>query len=178
MSGRLPQTVYPDRMADSGETLQGSMRVRSMSRLADFLHDTEGEVDVELLFGIDARRIRYVQGSLKTTLNLVCQRCLQPLAFPLAIEMKLGLVYSEASAQELQEAYDPLIMDQPRLDLWLLVEDELMLALPIVPMHAIGECGFDRELITAPGSGPTAASENETRRPFENLVDLMKERRW
>lgn len=176
MSGRLPQTVQAGRLADAGETLQGTMHVHSMSRLADFLHDTEGEVDVELVFDVDVRRLRHVQGHLKTTINLVCQRCLQPLAWPLEVDFKLGLVTSEAAAERLPETWDPLIVDESGLVLQRLVEDELLLALPIVPMHAVGECDLDRDVITEPAPATAPSTQADTRRPFEHLADLLKDK--
>jgi uncharacterized protein len=174
MSGRLPQIVHPGRLAESGAALRGSLPLNSMTRLAGYLNDTEGEVNVELEFGIDEHKVRYVQGRLRASLQLVCQRCLQPLAYPLEIDVALGLSPSEAAAGSLPGHYEPVVVEEPRLDLGKLVEDELLLALPIVPMHAPDACRFHRQLIDTPESGRTA--QQETRRPFAGLGELLREK--
>ncbi len=179
MSGRLPQIVHPGRLAESGATLRGAIALNMMPRLAGCLHDTEGAVNVELEFGIDAQKIRYVQGRLTGTLHLVCQRCLQSLAYPVDLEFALGLVSSETAAENLPGRYEPLVVEESRLAPGSLVEDELLLALPIVPMHVIAECGYDRRLIDRDPidqPGPDEPETPETRRPFAGLGELLKEK--
>lgn len=178
MSGRLPQIVHPGRLAESGASLRGTVALNTLPRLAGYLHDTEGEVNVELEFGIDVQKIRFVQGRLSGTLHLICQRCLQSLAYPVDLDVALGLAWSEAGAEKLPGHYEPLIVDEARLELARLVEDELMLALPVVPMHAIDECRHDRRLIGAPAADEAAgqAGTQDTRRPFAGLGELLRDK--
>lgn len=136
------------------------------------LLDSEGDVDVELEFGIDARRIRYLRGHLRTTLRLVCQRCLQPLVYPLDIDVCLGLVLSEDEAERLPEFYDAYVFDQRAVALKAIIEDELMLALPLVPLHDTGRCRIDPAYVVA--EEPVLAAEAERRRPFAGLDALVK----
>ncbi len=166
--------VHPGRLAESGVTLRGSLPLTAMTRLAGYLHDTEGEVNVELDFGIDAQKVCYVQGRLTATLHLVCQRCLQLLAYPLDLDTALGVTPTEAAAESLPGHYEPVIVEESRLDLGKLVEDELLLALPIVPMHAVDACRIDQRLIDRPESG--RVEPQETRRPFAGLGELLKEK--
>lgn len=174
MSGRLPETVQWDRLTEGGETLRGSMALRGMKRLAGCLLDSEGDVDVELEFGIDAQGIRYLRGHLRTTLHLVCQRCLQPLSAPLDVDISLGLLSSEHEAERLPEVYDPYVVDRRSVDLKAIIEDELMLALPIVPMHDPGHCRIDPTYVAA--EEPAQAIEPGKRRPFAGLDALMKDK--
>lgn len=171
MSGRLPQRVHPGRLAESGVTLRGGVPFGTMTRLRESLHDTEGEVEVELTFGIDEQKQRYLRGTLTATLSLVCQRCLQALEYPLSVEVSLGLVTSEAAAQNLSGRYEPVIVEDGGLDPDKLVEDELLLALPIVPMHAAGDCHLRDERIKPATEMP--AGRQETRRPFAGLGELL-----
>lgn len=175
MSSRLPQSVQPDRLAKSGESLHGTMALKGMSRLAGFLHDTDGEVDVTLEFGIDAQRVKFVRGSLRGSLPLVCQRCLQAMSYPVDIEVSLGLVESEAEAERLPEAYEPLVVDEASMSLKGVVEDELMLALPIVPLHEEAKCAADRSHFVAGEDGGRAPADDEGRQhPFGGLDELIK----
>lgn len=172
MSGRLPETVQWDRLTEGGETLRGAIAIRGMTRLAGCLLDDEGDVDVELEFGIDAQKVRYLRGHLRTTLNLVCQRCLQPLSHPLDIDICLGLLLSEDEVEGLPGVYDPYVLERRTAELAVIVEDELMLALPLIPTHDAAGCRIDAAYaatavtVTPPDSG--------TRRPFAGLDALLK----
>jgi uncharacterized protein len=68
---------------------------------------------------------------------LTCQRCLEPLYLPLSVDRQLRFVASEAQAEELDEQIEEedVLALTARLDLFELIEDELILALPIVPRH-------------------------------------------
>lgn len=69
---------------------------------------------------------------------LQCQRCLQPLTESLAVDRRFRFVRSEEEAAELdEESEDDVLALPPRLDLLALLEDELILALPIVPRHEV-----------------------------------------
>lgn len=173
MSGRLPETVQWDRLTERGEILRGTLPLRGMARLAGCLLDDEGDVDVELEFGIDAQKVRYLRGHLRTTLHLVCQRCLQPLSCPLDIDISLGLLPSEEETDRLPRAYDPYVVEQRAVEVRGIVEDELMLALPLVPMHDAAECRID-PAYAADEAPELPLTETATRRPFAGLDALVK----
>lgn len=175
MSGRLPQYVQPARLAETGGVIRGSLRVAEMSRLAEILHDTEGTVDVDLEFGIDEVGTRYIRGHLRTVLHLTCQRCLQALVSPLDVPVSLGLGIPGRSG-DLPERYEVLALEEPNLELAELVEDELMLALPVVPMHAVDECEYDSGVIAVPEEDHEDAAA-ERQRPFKDLAGLLKRSR-
>lgn len=66
-----------------------------------------------------------------------CQRCLQPFSEPLTVDRSLRFVNGEAQAEALDaDSEDDVLALVPALDLQTLVEDELLLAWPIVPRHA------------------------------------------
>lgn len=175
MSSGLPQTVQPDRLAERGESLHGTMALKGMARLAGLLHDTDGEVDVVLDFGIDAQRVKFVHGHIRASLHLVCQRCLQLMTFPVDREVNLGLVHSEQNAEHLAEGYEPLVLEQPSISLKDMVEDELMLALPIVPKHAPEECGAERSHFVSKEDEERSDAQDEGRQhPFSGLDELIK----
>lgn len=67
---------------------------------------------------------------------LSCQRCLQPLAVDLALDRRLRFVHGESQAAALDaESDDDVLALSRSLDLRELVEDELLLGLPLVPRH-------------------------------------------
>jgi uncharacterized protein len=74
----------------------------------------------------------------QTRVWLTCQRCLQPFALPLALDQRLRFVQGEAQAEALDAESEEDVLALPRwLDLRELAEDELLLALPLVPRHDV-----------------------------------------
>ncbi|CDS50203.1 COG1399 protein, clustered with ribosomal protein L32p [Polaromonas sp. CG9_12] len=70
---------------------------------------------------------------------LTCQRCMGTVATPLAVNQWYRFVATEAIAMaEDDESEEDLLVMEPHFDLLALLEDELLMALPLVPMH--GEC--------------------------------------
>jgi uncharacterized protein len=103
----------------------------------------------------------------QTSVTLQCQRCLQPMTEMLAVDRRFQFVRGEETAAQLDEdsEHDVLALT-PRLDLLALLEDELILALPIVPRH--GACP---QPLAMPTDTP-AAAEDEPAHPFAALAAL------
>jgi uncharacterized protein len=86
--------------------------------------------------------------------------------YPVDIELSLALVATEAQADSLPDGYEPLVLDSPMLSLIALVEDELILALPIVALHPDSECS-----VKTTGSGDAAVPADKPH-PFAALAQL------
>jgi len=72
----------------------------------------------------------------RTSLRLVCQRCLQPMTVALDVQSSIRFVRGEHQAERLDEEGDEDVLAlDASLDLRTLIEDELILALPLVPRH-------------------------------------------
>lgn len=70
--------------------------------------------------------------------SLVCQRCLSPMVETLSVERPFRFVADEATAlAEDDEAEEDLLVLEPAFDAIRLIEDELLMALPLVPRHAV-----------------------------------------
>ncbi|MGH8162964.1 MAG: YceD family protein, partial [Rhodanobacteraceae bacterium] len=95
MSGSLPQRVDAERMVAARRSFHGSLPVASMPRLAAALADTRGEVEYDLQFGIEALATHCMTVRAKAVLMLQCQRTLEPFAWPIEIEQRLGLIADE-----------------------------------------------------------------------------------
>lgn len=115
--------------------------------------------------GGEPERWLHLQAS--TTVWMTCQRCLQPLPQALAVDTRIRFVRSEAEAEALdaEEDYDVLALSRG-LDLRALVEDELLLALPLVPRHD-GACP---QPLAAPAEETPAPEPREN--PFAALAGL------
>ena len=111
-----------------------------------------------------------IDGEMSGTVYLRCQRCLQPVAIPLAEDFQLVLVADDAVRPEEFGEYEPVVVDASRVDLQWLAEEQGLLALPLVPLHEPGECAEAEGVPMAP------AVEVEKQRPFGNLRELLQKR--
>jgi len=132
----LPEIIEPVGLADVGRSFRGEIAVSACERLRPLLSDSEGMLQVGLSFHLDERRMRVLQGSIAGELRLVCQRCLQPLVFPLQVTFSLGIVGDEAEIDRLPEGYEPLLVNGEPLKTVEVIEDEVLLVIPAVPMHS------------------------------------------
>ena len=136
MRQQLPKEIDPFRFAQNGRELEGEVALASLSRLADSLHGNDGVVKVSMRFDIDQTGTPFMQGHFETTLSLTCERCMQELKWPLEVNTLLGLVRHEKLTASLADQYEPWVIDDTEMvDPASVVEDELILALPLVPKH-------------------------------------------
>jgi uncharacterized protein len=95
-----------------------------------------------------------------------CQRCLQPVLLSVDVERTFRFAATEEEAAALDaDSEDDVLALSRRFDLQALVEDELLLALPLVPRH---------ECCPQPLPTPQAPAAAATERPFAALAALKK----
>jgi len=123
--------------ARTGGKLQGEWPVADFQRLRDVLHANTGSLRYELIGvpqeqGRPALRLR-----LEGMLQLVCQRCLGALEFPFRIEtpLQLAATQSEIDAEPIEAEGPERIVARREMPVHDLIEDELLLAIPIAPRH-------------------------------------------
>jgi uncharacterized protein len=126
-------------MVAARRDFEGSLPLSSLSRLSDSLYDSglsdgESEVRFALQFDCDSLQVPYVELRIDAALPLECQRTLQRFLQPVHLVQRLGLIREEADEAGLPEGYEPLLMPEDgMLRPAELVEDELILAVPVVP---------------------------------------------
>lgn len=121
----------------SGNVLERTVPLSALDRLHDVLASQLGEVSYRLQGSKGERGQAQLRLHVRGHLALACQRCLEAVDFPLEIDNLLELVPEgvELSQDELEDdSRDFLSVDGP-LDVVALVEDEILLALPVAPRH-------------------------------------------
>jgi uncharacterized protein len=149
--------------ASAGATQQGKMAVAEFSRLRDQLASDAGEVAYEVRGLRDERGRPSLLVSVRGTLQLRCQRCLE--AMPFEVEEQDLLVLAATQAEIDADPADAQAPDRvlagKKMAVRDLVEDELVLALPYAPRHE--------------GCSPSAAAEGqEENSPFAVLRGLLR----
>lgn len=161
----LPRWVAARKFSARGQCLSGTVDVRELPRLMDAVLGANAPVRVALTFVEEDGP--EIHGRVEARVTLTCERCLEPMEVALVANPALGLVRSDSEEAELPERLDPCLLPGEELDLFDLVEDELLLALPIVARHQ-EEC---RPLLPLE---PAAADAAEN--PFRVLERLKPHR--
>lgn len=128
--------------ARAGEELRGSLSVTGLKRLEDVLFDTQGRLEYELRGGRDERNRPRLEVKVGGSLHLQCQRCLGLLHYDVGIANRLLVVPRGAQGDdELDDPEGPdMIEAEAELDVAGLIEDEVLLSLPLAPRHPEGAC--------------------------------------
>ena len=134
MNAGLPETVDAWRMVQARRSFEGSLPLAAMSRLRGSLAATAGVVTFDLEFGKDDLGVAYLSVRADTALPLICQRTLELFVLPVHIDARLGLIAQEADEAGLPSGYEPLLTSDGVLRLADVIEDELILALPVIPV--------------------------------------------
>jgi uncharacterized protein len=147
--------------AREGRVLEGVLPVSSLERLHDLLADVTGDVTFRLEGYKSEHGELMLHLEVGGQLSLACQRCLQAVSFDLDVENLLELVPEGAdlSQDELEDDTRDFLPVASELDVAELVEDEILLALPVAPRHE--KCGL-----------PGAADAGERINPFATLAGL------
>lgn len=143
----LPDSLGPEAFtAQAGQDLRGEYALGELERLEDLLRENDGVATVELRCSLDDEGRRRLVGRVRATLALQCQRCLGTCYHPVDSSFDVIVVASPEEGAALPEELEPFLttegrgsgktgMERDRVIPRVLVEEELLLALPPVTLH-------------------------------------------
>jgi uncharacterized protein len=155
--------------AAEGATLSGRWPLATLQRLhtdgdSDLAADWQARFEQRKVAGEAAPQV-WLHLCADAQVARECQRCLQPVLLPLAVDRAFRFVPTEDEAAALDaDSDDDVLVVSTRFDLRALVEDELLLALPLVPKH--DQC----PVVWQPQEPATPAAEH----PFAALAALRR----
>lgn len=174
MPNGLPEFLDLARLTRQPLELAGRVRMKAMPRLNAILSGAAGDPAL-VLHAVDEGNGRVsVRGGIEAELPLTCQRCLEPMTQPVSAEFRLIWVRSDSEAAAL-ETEEPLLSPDGRVNLAELVEDELLLAAPSVPMHENARCKASKQE-KVPQTGELKSKIGQTQNPFAVLEQLKRHR--
>ena len=154
-------------LADEARHVELAVPLARLDRIAPQLTSTEGTAEGRVaLDRIQGHIVAEVPVEAKV--GLECQRCLLPVTLQISGSSRVALVESEAAVANVPPELETALAPDGRLRLADLLEEELLLALPVAPHHPDGQC---------PGEGRGTEPEDTaepTQRPFANLGELLK----
>ncbi|AEW76367.1 putative metal/nucleic acid-binding protein [Aggregatibacter actinomycetemcomitans ANH9381] len=138
---KLPLTVDPVKDAQRRLDYQGYYSVNQLSRLAESVSKVLSDAQVTLSFFIDPQKLVVMQGHACVDVKLTCHRCGEPFTQTVDCEFCYSPVASFDQIDVLPEIYESIEFNEfGEIDLLGAIEDELILSLPIVPMHSSEHC--------------------------------------
>jgi len=149
--------------ARKSSEIRDTIAVFDFPRLKVQLFSPEGEVHYELSGGRDANGQPQLELHINGHFNLVCQRCLGSLAFELDTAAVFVLVSDESRMplpEDERDDVEYMVADAP-IDVRALVEDEVLLSLPLAPVHENVNC-----------NDALSAAKEQKESPFKVLQGL------
>ncbi len=154
--------------------IRGTVELSRFKRFCELLANPAGQVNVSLEFGLDDRHRRIVEGSIETCVAVLCQRCLEQTGIQLKESFKLGIVETEAQIERLPDDVDPWLSTDVRLSLVDILEEQLILAMPIVSYHPQACNSLLVVANTDSASGETGSDIQRQVNPFAILKKLKE----
>jgi len=169
----LPRQIDPRKFAQQGVVISGLVELASLSRLCDTVSADKGSISAELVFGLNDRRLPQLTGQIQAELYVTCQRCLDLTPIEVPCQVDLAMVWDEESAAKLPKTQDSWIVAEGQTDIYQVVEDELLLSLPIVSYHET-ECVPSTHFSSIDKAVSQQISDTEAQKtnPFQVLGQL------
>ena len=164
MAASTNQSVNQSTVINNIEFAQKALEIHDIisllqfSRVQDLLAHADGQLACSLRGGKDSNKVAYLQLKVLGNVALTCQRCLQPFEHEIKVDTHFLLVRDESEMPAPEEEGDdedylPIQAEMHVLDL---IEDEVLLALPIAPKHKEGACTNENNIETYKKPNPFA----------------------
>ena len=161
------QPLEVDRLADGRAAVDFAIPLAELSGLRSLGAGVGGSIRGRVQFARE-EGMPVADLTFSGTVLVQCQRCLQPMERSLERLSHIALIASEDEAGHVPSEREPVLAASGRISIGELLTEELLLLLPIVPLHG------ERECASAPAGGERVPPGGETHRPFANLADLLK----
>jgi uncharacterized protein len=136
----LPEYVDIRKAFLENEEVSGFVASEKLMNMRDILVGENARVKAILNFLKDKTGRRIITGELTATIEVACQRCLEPLELIIEDDISLIVVDDDESAQRLEKNYEGWVCTTHKLCLAELIEEQLILALPLVSVHSDSSC--------------------------------------
>jgi len=166
----LPKTIEPIKGAQRKKEFEGIIPSQFLIRLNEIMDNSD--IHVTLQCDYDIRKVVYIKGKITTSVSLHCQRCLKKITHP--IEIAFCYMPSNDEYDIIPEGYEEIELDEKGyVNLYDLIEDEILLSLPMIPLHKPEECHSPRFQFGHLNAEAIAKAE-EKDNPFSVLSVLKK----
>jgi uncharacterized protein len=165
---KLPITIDPYKSAQRRLLCEGYFETSGMNRLLAATVKCSETINVSIKFDIDELGMKFITGHTSSIVALTCQRCNEAFDHELTIDFTFSPVNNAEAADDLPSYYDAIEFDENgEINLCELVEDELILAIPLIPKHSLKDCSA-----AADSTWGELPKEQDKPNPFDVLKQL------
>lgn len=176
MSNGFPDSVDVWRMVNASRIFEGTLAVAKLPRLCASLAEATGQLECRMEFDRNEFSVSYIHLTVRGRLPLTCQRTLEVFDWPIAVDTRLGLIRREEDEAALPPGFEALLVTNDGiLNPADVIEDEVILALPLVPRKPGASESEDWEFTSAANDAELLDAESkadEKPNPFAALAQL------
>ena len=167
--GPLPKCFDARKACVKELELSGLVKASALPRLASVVSCEDTTISASLRFLRDEQRRFVVSAEVAGEVGVRCERCLEIMPLEVKAQSTLMLCSSDEQAQQCPIQYEPLVYTGEELGLYEVIEEELLLALPVAPMHE----AMCVEALPDVEAGPIV--EDRKPNPFAVLANLTND---
>lgn len=173
LAGPLPEQVDHRKLANHAGIVEGYIPLNRFTRLIGLLQNDEGEVAVRLSFGKGIGGGTQVTGTISAKGEMICQSCMALFVKSIECQLDVVIVNDESRAEKLPTEQDVLVAEDKLVPLVDLIEDELILAIPMIPRHDQVDCPSRVFSLGEEATQAVLEEDGTTHRPFADLAKSL-----
>ena len=163
-----------DSLVGTEAAIDFSIPLAELPRVSHELSATDGDANGKVRF---SRQLGQAVADLDVSAQpeVVCQRCMQPMRWPVTVKSRIALVSDYTAADRVPEGLEVFLVEAESVSVRDLVDEEILLALPNVARHAEGsECAGSRMQLPGQDVEPEESADPQVQKPFAQLGELLK----
>jgi uncharacterized protein len=162
-----------DTLVGTEAAIDFSIPLAELPRVSHELSATDGEATGTVRF---SRQLGHAVADLEvsTQPEVVCQRCMQPMRWPVKVNSRIALVSDYNAADRVPEGLEVFLVEADSVSVRDLVDEEVLLALPHVARHAEDSECAGREMQLPGHEADADEAPVDVQKPFAQLGELLK----
>jgi uncharacterized protein len=136
----LPKILDAEKLARKHSIIEGSLLLSSLNEVSQYKNSKDATVTGSFKFYRDKNKRVFIDGVINTELQLTCQRCMQPVLYPIASKFTLACIDNQEQEEQLSEQHESVLLNNGKLAVFDMLQEEILLAMPIVAYHDVKDC--------------------------------------
>jgi len=158
--------IQPRKLANKNGELRYNWKVENFKRLDGLLFSNNGDINIHLRGKYDDRQRCLIDAHITANVQLECQTSFEAIDYQIDKAITYCTVISEDQIDDLEDEYEALLLDEGHVDIQQVIEDELILALPIIANKASDEVRVEMSY------GELPPEDENKKNPFTVLKGL------
>lgn len=153
---------------NEGRVYEDTLSVEHFPRLKEAVHSVDSPIRFRVQGGTNSLGQREVKGFVSVDASMICQRCLEPFQTTFDLPIHWIPVKNESEQESIGDDDATLLVEGDEINLLELLEDEILLELPLVPKHDQNDDCEGKDYLEK------LKPQEEKKQPFAELAELLK----